>query len=363
MATPSPLVAAIAAWGLSTGHRLPTAPLDDDQFTDLLATAERERVLGLLGAATRDAAFPVTDGQRARLEARWQAWCAHALRVEQVAGVCVAELSRAGIRSVVLKGVALAHSAYPDPAQRVFGDADLLVAPHTFSRAARVLEEALGGSRALPELRPGFDDRFGREILLRVRGVEIDLHRTFVDGPFGLTLHPEDCFAAPVPFTAGGQTLARLAPGPRLLHAAYAATLSDWPPRLVAARDLVQVLAADTPALDEVLGLARRWRAEAVLATGTRWAWRSLQLTGRCALLDWADRFRPSRRDRWLMASYHGRARGYTRQLGSLLALAGWRDRTAYLRALAFPQPEYRAARRLGWSGLLGAGLRRARGT
>ena len=36
-------------------------------------------------------------------------------------------LAAAGIPSRVLKGVALAHTAYPQPELRVFGDVDLLV--------------------------------------------------------------------------------------------------------------------------------------------------------------------------------------------------------------------------------------------
>ena len=90
-------------------------------------------------------------------------------------------VDRAGIESRVLKGVALAHTAYDDPADRVFADVDLLVPGDELTRAATVLTAALGAERPVPEIRPGFDDRFGKEAMLKVDGLELDLHRTFVE--------------------------------------------------------------------------------------------------------------------------------------------------------------------------------------
>ena len=49
-----------------------------------------------------------------------------------------------------------------------------------------MLEPALGLSRVEAELRPGFDDRFGKEALLQAPGgPELDLHRTFAQGASG----------------------------------------------------------------------------------------------------------------------------------------------------------------------------------
>jgi len=110
-----------------------------------------------------------------------------------------------------------------------------------------------------------------------------------------------------------------------------------------------------------VLALARRWRAEAILARAVRDAWRTLRVTVCPPLLEWADRYRTRPLDRILLASYRGSARGYTSQAASLLVLRGIRDRASYLRAIAWPTPEYRKARGLGRLGLLGAGTRRAR--
>ena len=57
-------VAAVTASGLPSAHRLPSRPLDDDAFAELLTQCERHRVVGVLGSAVRDGAFPVTESQR-----------------------------------------------------------------------------------------------------------------------------------------------------------------------------------------------------------------------------------------------------------------------------------------------------------
>jgi hypothetical protein len=357
----SDLAASIAAWGLPTAHRLPLTPVDESVFNTLIGHAEHHRVLGLVGVAVRAGDFPVTAEQATVIEDRWAAWLGHSLRVEQLVIELASALQEQGIDALAAKGVALAHVAYPHPEWRVYGDVDLLIEPGRFSDAMTTIVRRFDGERAQPELRSGFDERFGREILVRVGRYEVDLHRTFVDGAYGLTVHLDDLFETPTPFSIGEATIAALAPAPRAMHAAYAATLSDWPPRLIALRDLAQIVTHSDPDPDAVLALARRWRAEGVLATAMRSAWRQLCLTTRPALLEWAEQHRLAARDRLVLASYRGRARGYTSQAASLLVLRGIRDRVGYVRALAFPSPEYRAARGLDRLGLLRAGARKAR--
>ena len=51
----------------------------------------------------------------------------------------------------------------------------------------------MGGQRDQPPARPGFDRRFGKSFTyLMPGGVEVDVHRTFVMGPFGLTIELDD---------------------------------------------------------------------------------------------------------------------------------------------------------------------------
>lgn len=352
--------AAVAAWGLPTAHVLPKSPLSNEEFHATLSHSIHHRTLGMLTAATRDGAFAVTPEQREQVEADAQSWLAHAIRVERLVARIYETLSDREITAIALKGLALAHTSYPDPAWRVFGDVDLLVKSRNFTEAARIVAGEFAGVRAQPELRPGFDDRFGREILVRVEPIEVDLHRTFVDGALGLTIALPDLFVEPEPFTIGGKAFLALSPPARLLHSAYASVLSDWPPRLVAQRDVAQMALHTAPDLDTVLTLARRWHGESVLAAAAHASWSALRITVRPPIIEWADDYRASRLDRLLLASYRGPARGYTSQAATLLVLPGLRDRAAYLRAIALPSREYREARHLGRFGLLGQGARKA---
>jgi hypothetical protein len=299
-----------------------------------------------LGEAVRAEVFPVTDTQWAELEASLGAWLAHALRVERMLLGAVEALGGAGIESRVLKGVALAHSAYPAPEWRVFGDADLLVPAASLGPAAATLCDALDATREVPELRPGFDERFGKEVLLRVGNLELDLHRMFEEGALGLTIDLGDLFAPGPTFPLGGRRLAMLPPAQQLMHAAYAALLGDVPPRLMSVRDLAQVLAVHAPDADEVRAMARRWCAEAVLARALTLTWSTLGLRDRPALVRWADSYVPGRRERAILEAHLAPNRAHARHLAALRVLPGLADRAAYLRALAWPQRSYLEARR-----------------
>ena len=203
-------------------------------------------------------------------------------------------------------------------------------------------------SRVEAELRPGFDDRFGKEALLQAPdGPELDLHRTFAQGALGLTIELGDLFLPGQPFTLGGHRLQALPPSQQLIHAAYAAVMGDWPPRLASVRDVAQILLTLDPPLDEVLRFAHRWRAEGVLARGMTMAWELLAPAATPPLVDWAASYRPSRVDRLLLASQTGPSRGTTRHLAALLVIPGLSDRVAYLRAVAWPHPDYLRSRGL----------------
>jgi hypothetical protein len=108
----------------------------------LIAAASRHRVLLLLGwtlrAAGRLEAWPaefVSAFQRAERDAVTVDCIRHA---ELVA--VLAELSAAGVRPILFKGAALAHSLYPAPHVRVRADTDLLVAPSDVQPLADALD-------------------------------------------------------------------------------------------------------------------------------------------------------------------------------------------------------------------------------
>ena len=345
------LLAVVAAYGLAGAPGLPGEPLDDIAFADLLARTEREGIGGLLAAAVTQGALPVTDPQRTRIGATVEGWRVHRERVEAVLLDAVDVLERSGIRSIVLKGVAAAHVWYPDPGMRTFGDVDLLVGAGDFTRAADLLGAELGFFRAEPELRPGFDDRFGKEILLRGPGADLDLHRMFVDGRYGLTMVLDDLWADPGAFMLGRRRLLVLAPRYAALHAAYSAVLGDWPPRFGPLRDLAQILDTTEVTVDDLRDAARRWQAEAVVLAALERMGAVLPCRVAKELPTGPPSLTPD--DVRELDAYRGPDRGYTRRVRGARAVHGVRNRLRYLTALAWPSRYYlagRGATRLGFA-------------
>ena len=319
--------------------------MGDDDFAHLLGACEQHRLLGLLAKAVREGLLDLSDDQEETLEEKYRAWLTHALRVERLLLEATSALDRAGIPSRVLKGVALAHTAYDDPSERVFGDVDLLVPGALLTRSSEVLAEALDGARPQPELRPGFDDRFGKEVMLKVRSLELDLHRTFVEGAYGLTVHLDDLFAPPYRFPLGVCELEALPMPQRLLHACYAAAFGDWPPRLVSLRDVAQLIHREKPNLVDVLLMAREWQCEPIVARAVNLAWDELALTTRPPIVEWASRFEPSRYQRLMLSWHEGPARAFTGQIAAVLVLRGPSTRLADRQAIMFPTRSYLEAR------------------
>lgn len=303
---------------------------------------------GLLAAAVAAGRWAVTKDQLedVREAARGRAKVDLCLEMEHLH--TVRALERAGLSCRVLKGQAWAHTFYPDPGWRGFGDVDLLVRGDDWYRVVEALQGA-GARRILPELRPGFDRRFGKDATLVARsGWEIDLHRTLVVGPYGLWVDEGDLFARPGSVAIGGATLATLNVEASFLHACYNAALADDPPRLIAIRDVCQVALVGRPDPNLVDEMAQRWRATGVI---TRALTLASQLFGQeLWQLPVAAPFTARRRtvvERALMASYRGLGRGYTSQLATVVAIAGTKERLTYLRALARPDHSYLAARGL----------------
>jgi hypothetical protein len=336
---------AVAAYGLRSAHEGGGLDGRPDQFAVLVRECEQHRLLGLLARAVHDGALDPAPEDRAELEVLFQSWLGHDVRVERVLLRARACLWRAGIPSRALKGVALAHTAYPDPAVRVFGDVDLLVPSGRMTEAVDALQREFATTRVQPELAPGFDDRFGKEVMMRCGDVELDVHRIFVEGALGLTIDTDELFAPPMRFALGGMELEALPMPQRLLHACYAAALGDWPPRLVSLRDVAQLVLYEQPNLVDVLMMARHWQCEVVVARAVTTAWERLQLLDRPPIVEWAARYAPSRRERVLLAAHEGSGRAFSRHLAALLVLPGPAARLAYARAIAFPQPAYLRAR------------------
>jgi hypothetical protein len=278
--------------------------------------------------------------------------------LERIALDVVEDLGDVGVATRLLKGPAVAHLDYPDPAWRSFGDVDLLVRSDDYDRAVAIL--VAGGSfRRSDEVRRGFDRRFGKGVcLIRPDGVQIDLHRTLASGPFGLTVDTEELFAANASFDLGGRRVEVLDEDLRFVHACFHAVLGDFPPRLTALRDVAQMLTTGRVDLDRVQAIAVRWRAGVVLATAVASAWTVLRLP-RDPALEWAFRYVPTRFERSSLGAYVGARRSYARQMiAAVPALPGIGARLRYVVSLLFAERSYLARREGNYLRRVATGVR-----
>lgn len=262
------------------------------------------------------------------------------IRLEALMLDVLGQLDESGIYHRVLKGSAAAHLDYPDPSLRCFGDVDVLVPSDGFERSVQLLEQA-GGARRYPEPRPGFDRRFTKGVaVVTAMNLEVDLHRTLALGPFGLLVELDDLWSSQETFELAGRSVSSLNRERRFLHACYHAALGDRRPRLVALRDVAQAMdPGSTPLdLDDVLGLASRWRGCIVVARAITLAEHTFELSP-SPLTEWARLYRPSRRERLALATYVGsHSASAARSLASVLAVPGARAKGSYLRAVLMPQ-------------------------
>jgi hypothetical protein len=335
----APLLA-VAGHGLpGTTRPFPQAPLADDTWATLLTAAKANRVLGQLRAAVDTGRLPVTDEQRRQARGAHRAVLLRVLSLEQHLVSLRGVLD--GIDWRVLKGSAYAHLDYPEPALRSFIDLDLLFRPADIERAVAVLADA-GFTRTLAEPRPGFDRRFDKGTTLRGNGFEIDLHRTFVLGPWGVRVNLDELWDEGAEFTVGGRTLVALSAPNRFLHACYHAALGDWPLRLGSLRDVAQLL----PDSLDALGRARAWGVQAVVAAAVADSTRLLGLPVASPLQEWAMAYVPTRREEHWLGLHTQTGKTFAAQaVATLPELPGLRDKAAYLRALVMPDSRYTAGR------------------
>lgn len=335
---PAPLLA-VAAHGLSSTRPFPRAPLNDEVWTALLAAARKHRLLGHLRAAVASSALPATDTQVTQIRAVHRALQLRVMSLEQQLVRVVDRLAEAGLETRVLKGSANAHLDYPDPSLRSFIDLDLLFRPSEFDHAVEVLVAA-GFVRILAEPRPGFDRRFDKGTTLRTEGFELDLHRTFVLGPWGVLVDIDALWATSSSFAVGGRLLKALSAPNRFLHACYHAALGDWPLRLGSLRDVAQLV--PHASLDQ----ATSWGVQAVVAAAVDDSTRLLGLPVTGPVREWARDYVPSKREEsWLALHTHEGKTFAAQAMATLPVLPSLRDKAAYLRALVLPDGDYTEGR------------------
>lgn len=343
---PGPLLA-VASHGLDGAKRtFPDSPLDPEQWTSLLSEAQSNRLTGPVLASIDEGALPATAQQAAQARAAHRLNVVRALSLEQELIAVVDLLASSAIEIRVLKGSAVAHLDYRTPSLRSFIDLDILVGPDHFDRAVAALATA-GFTRKLAEPRPGFDRRFDKgTTMVSPTGYELDLHRTFVLGPWGVFVDLDSLWDRGEGFSIAGRSLRALSRPNRFLHACYHAALGDWPLRLGSLRDVTEMLRAATDDDDALVRQAESWGVEAVVAAAVADAHRLLGLDPVGAVARWADRFVPSRREVTRLALHTHTDKTFAAQaLATVPVLPRLRDKAAYVCALVLPDEQYTAGR------------------
>jgi hypothetical protein len=229
------LLATIAERALAPGG--PPLTIADATWPGLLDQLERERALGLARQAACTGSLVLSEGQRQELDQRVNAWLDLGLRLDALALAAHAVLVQAGIEHRFLKGLVYARSLYPNVGLRHYADVDVLVAGADLGAAVAALARGLGARRLAPERRAGFDRRFAKDLPLQVDGLELDLHRTLVPGPWGQRLDAELLLADRADVVVGGVALPALSGRLQTAHAILTARLGDARPRLATLLD------------------------------------------------------------------------------------------------------------------------------
>ena len=270
-----------------------------------------------------------------------------AVLLERLLLTTVAQLDSVKIQTRVLRGPAVAHTVYPDPSLRSFGDVDLLVDERHYDATLALLCDR-GSRRRYPEPRPGFDRRFGKGVCLETpNGLEIDLHRTLVAGPFGLAVDTHALFGSSTTFSLGSYELKGLDPEARFLDACFHAALGGATRRLVALRDVAQMALGSQLDVGRVRMLCREWRCGIVVRRAIGLAWDAFMFDATPEVVRWACTYVATRFEREALDAYVGADRSYVRQaVAGLQALQGFRDKAAYAASLLVPTRGYVRARR-----------------
>jgi hypothetical protein len=343
--SPSALLAAISAHALPSRSELPDRPLDDVAFAGLLDRATVERVTPLVAVAVAAGALPATEEQAARVATAHERAMRLCVLLERALLGTTTDLEQHGIAVRALKGPAVAHLDYPDPAWRAFGDVDVLVASADYDRALGALVDA-GGRRRFTEVRPGFDRRWGKgACVVATDGTQLDVHRTFVAGPFGLTVDLAQLLLDPASVAIGGRVVPALDRTNRFLHACFHAALGDQVARLATLRDVAQLVLTTDLDPDVAIARAAAWRADAVVARAVRLTWSRLRLDAH-PIAEWAHAHRADRFQLRALRAYTGASRSYATQVvAGLSAVRGVPEKVAYVRALLVPDAQHLADR------------------
>ena len=328
-------------------HAAAPVELSADDADAVAMRARFDRMSGFVSTAIRTGVVEADDATLERVDDGWHEALFGVTLVEALAVRTAAQLDAAGVRWRLTKGAALAHLDYPQQlALRTFGDVDVVIHPDDWQGALDALF-AVGHARPSPELRPGWDVRFGKgATLVDANDLEIDLHLRFAIGRFGVRSHMADLFERQDTIELAGRTIPTLTGPDRLLHACHHLVLggfSGWR----AARDVAQLLLITGVDWRETVAVAQRWGVAAVVAAGITGAWARLGLDVAHPAHDWAVDHPIGRRDERAIEVFSSQRPFRHQALTAVGALSPTRIPT-YLWMLTVPARDARHGRSIG---------------
>lgn len=292
---------AIARHGLPTGLAPPqaTVALHGADVERVRMLCRTDRIAGLFAGAVQAGEVAVAARHVELIVDDWHQGLRACVLLEALLIRTAERLAALDVRWAVTKGSAIGHLDFPDPAQRQFGDVDLVVHPDDWSRVL----DALGGAHPVRPRTRSFVHRFGKGETLVIDDMEIDLHLRFAVGHFGVRCEMSECFGELASFSLAGRLIPSLAAEYRLLHACFHAVLGGNQ-GFRAFRDIAQILTAHPDCVAPMWEVARRWQSTAVVATALVSTWEKLQLTPDDPVRELADAEKICRRDRNVLAVF-----------------------------------------------------------
>jgi hypothetical protein len=316
-----PALVAAARWGLARPRGVPVITADD--LPRVAAVAGTDRLGGLLFQAVMDGSIHASASAVDTIRRIWNDQLLSSVLVEAQVLRTAEVLEQAGVGWRLTKGAALAHLDYADPALRPFGDVDIIVRRRDWD-AALAAFSASGWRRLRPELRAGYDRRFGKGATLKTpEGLEVDAHLRFAVGRFGIRSRMEDLFSSADSIVLAGQDVSTLDAVGRFLHACHHAALGGNR-HLRAYRDVAQLLLVTHADWARAVEIAKSWRVEAVLGHAITETWAALDLEDAHPALDWAAALRISRRDRRALSVFAEERPFRDQALTTVTALPPW---------------------------------------
>lgn len=325
----------------------------------MVGAAIEHRVQGLLWAAVHHGLVVGDDPLAAQAREACLAGLRTCLAAEETAVLAIDALTTAGVEVRALKGIAIAHLDHDDPAERMFGDADLLVRPAQFEAALAALTRA-GFERAEPPVRGWWERRFGKAVVVQSpHGGELDLHLRITGGYFGECIDHADLWSRPsAPFSLGGRTVRGLDREGRLLHACCHTMLGGGS-GLRAVHDIAHLVLVSDADWRTTVQRARRDRVELVVAAGLRAAWDALGLDHAHPAAMWARDHTADAAQARALAAYRAAigGEGWAPEGRSVLAALGPLDKARFVAGLAFPSTASLHARHRTWPQHLRSGF------